>query len=346
VTSWEEVQCPSALYGEAECGSSGGGEKGVLRYKNGYWHDGLDLNHRSQGCNGETWCSGVANDTAGVNRTTFHYKEGEYLHVSSRFYRCPGFDRTCYVHPTDGYIMCKEGNAGLLCNECAPNYVAQFNGECVLCEDGAKGSSLVAAGASTVVTLMLFGIFMWRKRHYRSTAFTFNGASHVVGALVRAVSAKAKIISSYFQMILLLGGVYQIRFPTPYLEFLSYFSIFEFDFIQMASVGCFVTYDFHATLYFTSALLIALEVLLLVGLILERYYLKQSTKKDRERSHEGAHDEWWARQAQKGVAWVLFTTYLLYPLGCKVGRSACSFRSHSNHSTCPYTNQTNIKKEH
>jgi hypothetical protein len=234
--------------------------------------------------------------------------------------------------------MCKEGNAGLLCNECAPNYVAQFNGECVLCEDGAKGSSLIAAGALTVVALFLFGIFMWRKRHHRATPFTFNRVSHIVGTLVRAVSAKAKIVSSYFQMILLLGGVYQIRFPTPYLEFLSYFSFFEFDFIRMASVGCFVTYDFHATLYFTSALLIGLEVLLLVGLILERYYLKQSTKKERDRSYKGAHAEWRARKVQKGVAYLLFLTYLLYPLGCKVGQSTCSSLSHFHCLSCPYTN--------
>ena len=51
--------------------------------------------------------------------------------------------------------------------------------------------------------------------------------------------AMVKIVCSFYQVLLLLGDIYDIPFPRLYIDFIyRWFSVFEFDFLQLARVDC------------------------------------------------------------------------------------------------------------
>jgi hypothetical protein len=93
-----EYACPHSLNGEAECAF------GVLEYKSGYWHDGLDTNDPMT----------VVVD--GQERLRYNFKHGSILSSHSRFYVCKG--DTCTVEAQTGSVVCSEGNHGVLCGIC------------------------------------------------------------------------------------------------------------------------------------------------------------------------------------------------------------------------------------
>ena len=78
---------------------------------------------------------------------------------------------------------------------------------------------------------------------------------------------KFKITSSFFQIVLLLGAVYQIPWPQDYLLVLSFFSVFEFDILRIFKVGCLVQVGAHTILYSLSILLLMLEGAVVGGLL-------------------------------------------------------------------------------
>jgi hypothetical protein len=94
----QEYECPHSLNGEAECAF------GVLEYKSGYWHDGIDTQSPTN----------VMVD--GQERLRYDFKHSAVLSTHSRFYVCKG--NTCTVDAHTGSVVCSEGNHGVLCGIC------------------------------------------------------------------------------------------------------------------------------------------------------------------------------------------------------------------------------------
>ena len=56
-------------------------------------------------------------------------------------------------------------------------------------------------------------------------------------ALAEDLTSKFKITTAFFAIVLLVGGAYDVVFPLAYLDFLGFFSFFEFDFLRIFKVN-------------------------------------------------------------------------------------------------------------
>jgi hypothetical protein len=55
----------------------------------------------------------------------------------------------------------------------------------------------------------------------------------------------AKQLIGFFQVILLFRTVYQIPFPSMYIDVLNYFVFINLDFIELMRIECTVEMDWH-----------------------------------------------------------------------------------------------------
>ena len=161
----------------------------------------------------------------------------------------------------------------------------------------------------------------------------------VMGELQTQLSSKFKITVAFFQIVLLVGGVYEVMWPTGFLDFLANFSFFEFDFLQFFRIACVVQYNEHTVLYWLGSVLVCLEGITIIGLL---YVGRKTASAAAPRevhaldTAAGAADASRMPRAKqtaaaakppkgktKGkrtrvlVGYILLLTYVIYPLACK-----------------------------
>jgi hypothetical protein len=251
--------------GEATCSS------GVLEYNHGYWHDGLDLSSPLQSDDGNTMYS---------------FKEGDLLNSRSKFYRCRG---KCLVDKHLGDVTCQSGAHGVLCGLCAEGFVAGPNYECSPCEPSVRDIAWIMSLVAVAILVVI----------YYATRFRVDYAA-MLTELQDKLTSKFKLTTAFYSIALMVGNVYEVRWPQVFLDFLSFFSVFAFDLLGTFKLGCFMSYDAHSSMYGISTVLLALELGTIVGLCV---------------SQRGGKAR---RKTQKLVAFQLLITYLVYPFGCKV----------------------------
>jgi hypothetical protein len=126
------------------------------------------------------------------------------------------------------------------------------------------------------------------------------------------LTSKFKITIAFFSIVLLVGGVYEVMFPLAYLNFLSFFSVLEFDFLRMFMFHCFVEYDAHSAMYGFSIAMLLLLFIVVVGLVALQ---KASSSSASNTSPTAASD---TTVLHKVVGLLLLLTYFVYPFGCKM----------------------------
>ncbi len=275
----QEFSCPFSLGDEAVCSF------GILEYKPGFWHDGLNLTHPKK------------NATDG--RLRYEYKDGEVLHNRSKFYRCRGHSATCTVDRYDGSVTCSEGNYGVLCGVCAVGYTMTITKTCDKC--AADGKDFVQRGWVLMILVTLLFIFAGALLMFAWKRFVEHG--ELPQKMAKDLTSKLKIMTAYFSIVLLIGDVYDVSFPIKYLNVLGFFSIFEFDLLRIFKVPCFVDYDGHTAMYGLSVVLLLLLFIVIAGLARLVCELKHADSKST------------IRQA---VGFLLPLTYLVYPFACKL----------------------------
>jgi hypothetical protein len=209
-------ECPASLVNEATCAS------GILKYKDGFWHDGLELN--------------APRKTVGGSNI-YAYRERANLTKFSKFYRCRG---SCTAD-NNGSVTCQRGAQGVLCGLCSDGYVAGLSGKCDSCEMSASDLGFIG----WILTFIAVGLAVVGARGYgrfvRYEALLFD--------LQDKLTSKFKLLVAFFSIALMIGNVYQVRWPEGYLDFLSSFRIFAFDLFDTLRVGCLVRYDAHSAMY-------------------------------------------------------------------------------------------------
>jgi hypothetical protein len=291
----KEYSCPSSLRDEAVC------EFGKLSYKDGFWHDGLTSKPTLvQEANGTMNTKFI--NTNKPARHRYSMEEGYYIGKQSKFYRCRGLNNTCTSHSNgDGSIICSEGNTGILCGICRTGYTPTlFPGGCEACSVTAK--DWIARGWLFAIVFFSILIVVRVAATYLKVFVTHGAILH---ELKDTVSSKFKIANSFFQVVLLLGAIYDINWPPEFLEFLNFFSVFEFDFLRIFKLACFVNFDAHSTLYGLSAVLLVLEIIVIAGLVSLFWAKKRNTAQK------------YQHRIQSLLGWVLLITYFVYPFGCK-----------------------------
>jgi hypothetical protein len=193
----KEFACPVSLVDEARC------DNGILEYRDGFWHDLLDLtNPRPPIVNAD-----------GSKQFVYGFIDGQILIKTSKFYRCRG---KCKVGVQDGSITCPRGSRGVLCGLCDDGFFPGSNGDCEKCDVG--GSEFVSSGWLLVVLAIV----------------TVGAAVLVTQYLVKLddrwselqdkLTSKFKLTAAFYSITLMIGNVYEVRYPQVYLDFLSFFA--------------------------------------------------------------------------------------------------------------------------
>jgi hypothetical protein len=218
----------------------------LLEYKPGFWHNGLNLTHPKR------------NATDG--RLRYEYEDGAVLNNRSQFYRCRGYSQTCDVDRYNGSVTCSDGNYGVLCGACAAGYTVTITGACDKC--AADGDDFAQRGWVLLILVAVLFTFVGVLLALAWKTFVKHG--DWIRTLAEALTSKLKLVTAFFSIVLLIGGVYNVSFPVEYLNVLGFFSVFEFDLLRILKVPCFVDYDAHAAMYGLSAVLL-LRLLVVIG---------------------------------------------------------------------------------
>eukprot|EP00935_MAST-01C_sp_MAST-1C-sp1_P001103 g1103.t1 len=194
-------------------------ENGILRYKSGFWHDGLVRTELGRGS----------------------YKHVGELNEGSRFYTCP-CEHCCQVDERRGDVQCTEGTDGLLCTQCAVGYYLNTEGTCSVCSAADK-----KMGGAVVLFLLLGALLLgyrfapWQRHVPPRLLKWVARLSRRVHRLIDefAVIAMVKIVTSFYQVLLLIHDIYDVPFPRLYLKFLmKWFGWFDFEFLKFARIEC------------------------------------------------------------------------------------------------------------
>jgi hypothetical protein len=146
----------------------------------------------------------------------------------------------------------------------------------------------------------------------------------VIRRITDRLTSALKITVAFFQIVLLISSVYSVTWSANFLDFLLFFSFLEFDFLRMFKLGCIMTITAHDTLYTLGAVLLSLDAIIVGGLgilYLSSGSAEAATSLKFNLTRQGVS---WLRQAstrtaiRAGLGWLLLTTYLIYPLSCKV----------------------------
>jgi hypothetical protein len=72
--------------------------------------------------------------------------------------------------------------------------------------------------------------------------------------------------AAFFSIVLLAGDVYEVRWPSEYLDFLDFLFLLKFDLVQLFKFDCLYSYNSDLALFYFSAVLLVLELSVLTGL--------------------------------------------------------------------------------
>ena len=92
------------------------------------------------------------------------------------------------------------------------------------------------------------------------------------------IMVKIKIAFVFFQVILLFQEVYLIQYPSPYSQFLSFFSFFEMDLFSVAKMDCAVSGGFLGKLIFSTCIPIGISFFLFIGWIVGLKFYSRETR--------------------------------------------------------------------
>jgi len=92
------------------------------------------------------------------------------------------------------------------------------------------------------------------------------------------VLVKIKIAFVFFQVILLFQEVYIINYPSPYIDFLSFFSFIELDLFSVAKMECAISGGFFSKLIFSTCIPIGISFFLFVGWIFSSFKFERETR--------------------------------------------------------------------
>jgi hypothetical protein len=164
---------------------------GVLEYDSGYWHDGLDLS------------SPVESDTD----TTYSFKEGAALNNRSKFYRCRG---NCAVEKHRGGVICQSGSRGVLCGICADGLVAGANDECTPCKASVSDIGWIMLLLAVTTSFIVVSLYAVRFQYYTA----------ILTELQKKLTSKFKLTTAFYSITLMVGSVYEVRWPQAFLDYL------------------------------------------------------------------------------------------------------------------------------
>lgn len=274
----ECVRCPHAIgFGDdasLDC------RDGMLEYRGGYWRDGLTSAH------GVPWTHSTASSS----------QNGYHPSIHTKFYRCPA-SRFCHVNSSNGDIKCLENTRGPLCAACPEDSYRSSKGDCRTC----KYDTSQAYAPACVVGVVVLAALLARRAWHRRTIAKNAAVSRKMARLLATVSVKFKLMLAYFQVVSLVGSVFEVPFPTWYREWMVSLSVFSLNIFDMLPFSCMAGgFNFHSRLFLAAFAGIILQVVVVLMYVL--YRLRKGNDKDTGKD-----------TSSSVLGWALFLLFLVYP---------------------------------
>jgi hypothetical protein len=248
--------CPilsSSENNEATC------RDGVLRFKHGHWHDGLQLVNATVQL--VDWLPEGAD--GGV---TSHFVvqpmilAGPFAQKSTQFYQCPQ-KPWCEVHSESGAVACAKGRGGVLCASCLPDHYRDVSSECRPCSEGSVDVEGFAIFFGIYLVLPLC-LWLW----FRSLVRRSELVRILVSRVMSLVFGKLKIAAGFYTVVVLFESVYALPFPSIYIRFISLFRVLDFlPTLSMLKLNCVVAYSFYSVLHLSCSITFCLMLLIVAN---------------------------------------------------------------------------------
>ncbi|GMH78741.1 hypothetical protein TL16_g07921 [Triparma laevis f. inornata] len=244
---------------------------------------------------------GVYCDEVGLTLATMPLKNGYWRSSkeSATIVECENAE-SC-VHSSDDEL-CVKGHTGPICSVCTEGFNQNAIGVCERCANAS-----VSIGFYTF--WFLVGItfsYLILRRIVGKKCFTLADVNEGVTSLTsddehwsQRLNAKAKILTSFYQIISKLPDTLAIQFPKIYRTFTTAInSVFNFNAIGLVSVGCFLPrsmYSFYGSLLVTTVTPILFSIILRVVTVIE--CRKLNAKATRAQTDETR--EMWSEKAKQ-----------------------------------------------
>jgi hypothetical protein len=232
VANYNPKQCPSITNdNEAACG------EGKYKPMDGFWRDGLKpavtVDSDVEENNGVLW------QTQG---------EKAIADENTKFYSCEV--RSACWSPGAAELKCATGHYGVLCARCASNFWKQADNTCGVCPEQPKWPQIL--GSILGVMAFCTGVWLWLLSPLcpKSINRLFEKFGWVYSDAIRP---KVKLVVNFYQVVVLIGTVYDVSLPADYVDFLANFKVFTMDIFQMFQLQCVVKFSFHKVLVAASA---------------------------------------------------------------------------------------------
>ncbi|GMI20715.1 hypothetical protein TeGR_g3237, partial [Tetraparma gracilis] len=156
--------------------------------------------------------------------------------------------------------QCKEGHTGPICNVCLKGYAKSVTGECDMCvyESSVPDEMYAFVAIVGVVTATILACVRRRIKKKRKKRKERLAAGDELGGGARRppvtlkkhwierARTKAKILTSFYQIVSQFESVLNVRFPPVFEEFGRLVSKFaNLDALNLAKVGCLVQTNFY-----------------------------------------------------------------------------------------------------
>jgi hypothetical protein len=176
-----------------------------------------------------------------------------------------------------GVHYCKLHHRGPYCSLCVEDYYPEGD-LCKSCDDVSPSGGLYA--------LLLYK----NNALFRKFVGKLNSRSMIV---------KAKLMITFFQVVLLLPVVFLVEYPTSYIQFLSIFEALNINVVEIFQLGCVPSWDFHASVVFVCMLPLCIGVLFAVAAMWVTCFVPNRKRKTKLHGHI--------------VYWFLMLLYCVYP---------------------------------
>ncbi|GMH73197.1 hypothetical protein TL16_g06118 [Triparma laevis f. inornata] len=219
---------------------------------------------------------GVSCDPVGLTLASLPLKDG-YWRSSSQsdnIVKCE-IDQSCvHASPEDN---CTIGHTGPICSVCTEGYSKNAVGVCKSCS-----SASVSIGFYTLcVVLGITALYFVLRKIFGKEKLTISNVTQVITKASsddkhwsKRLKTKAKILTSFYQIVSRLPSTLSIQYPDFYRGFTTAInSVFNFNAIGLISVGCVLPhsmYSFYGTFLVTTLTPIILSLLLFLITALQR----------------------------------------------------------------------------
>jgi len=135
-------------------------------------------------------------------------------------YKCFG-SKTCVDHKG----TCAEGREGVACSLCKPGYTGDAEGPCRKCEGSGAAAVVLMLAASPVAVLVAHALISGESSRREALA------------ALRAFRVSARQLIKHLQVVGVVSG-FTIQWPEDVKQVFERITIFTFDFIDAAGLGC------------------------------------------------------------------------------------------------------------